>query len=673
MPATSMWPGGLVVSATRIQPAFPMSNPNSPRDRQFAADAMANPALQNFELFKRKPAGNEAATPAISPEPPPTVSPAIVAQANLGPVDDASVSGLAAVTVDAAGKILAVDSGCATMFGWKGTELVGQQLKTLVKDWPDNYLAKFLQKPTRPDATPLSLKVTGRRMDGREFAVTMTRLSWAANATSKLNAGPAPEYWTALFGDLGSAGGFGRRQDSSSGVATGHFEEPAQFKGSVSALRSANEELQKKLEAMAVDAWKKGEMVNKVEKERVELAQKLSTFDAQIEASRSAVEQEANARKELEAKLQAVTAVKVGLESQLQEHARVADEAEKAAAQLRQEINSAKLAADRAEAARQQEVARADGLKVALTNLQHTYDELSARVSVDKHAATEAKRRVEEVESMLRGTSAEVERANAELEKEKAVRSRVEAELRSQLSNAKLAAERGDTQCKQEAARAEGFKQALANLQRGYDELNARLTSEQVTAGESKRRMKELERLLRESSSGSQFDAELRAQLSATKLEHERAQGAYKQELARASRLERELTVVRQELAEMDGKLSSELQPALEWRRRAKELEEMLRESNGELERARAERARLETELRASQNASRRRDDTERRTRSESSPGDLLELERQLRRQVEDRFNSLNTQFTELREELRRTLGPHNPPRYGEFGRDKAA
>ena len=243
------------------------------------------------------------------------------------------------------------------------------------------------------------------------------------------------------------------------------------------------------------------------------------------------------------------------------------------------------------------------------------------------------------------------------------------------MSGAKLAAERSDATCKQEAARAEGFKQALANLQRGYDELNARLTAEQVAGGETKRRMKELERMLRESSSsGSQFDAELRTQLSAARLENERAQNAYKQEAARAGRLERELTVVRQELAEMDGKLSSELQPALEWRRRAKELEDMLRESAGELERARTDRVRLEAEVRSLQNAPRRsRGDTERRTRSESSPTDLLELERQLRRQVEDRFNSLNTQFTELREELRRTLGTSNPPRYGELGRDKAA
>ena len=652
-----------------------LPNSNSPRDRKFAADAMANPALQNFELFKRKPAGSDAVAPAMSEVAAvhqvgkTAVNPALLAE-------EASVSGLAAVTVDAAGKILAVDGGCAAMFGWKSTELVGQHLRTVVKDWPESYQSKFMQKPGRSDAAAVSLRVIARRMDGREFPVTMTRVAWAANATSKMNAGPAPEYWTALFGEVGDVTNSPTRRNDSSGgpLSSGRLEDAAQFKGSVSALRSANEELQKKLEAMAVDAWKKGEIVNKVEKERVELAEKLSTIDAQIEGGRATLEQEVNARSEAERKLREVIAAKANLETQLQEQTRNTEEAEKAAAQLRQEINSVKLNADRAEAARQQEAARADGFKVALTNLQHTYDELNARGSADKHTASDAKRRVEELESMLRGTSAEVERANAELEKEKAVRSRVEAELRSQLSNAKLTAERGEAACKQEAARADGFKQALANLQRGYDELNSRLTSEQVAAGETKRRTKELERLLRESSSGSQLDAELRAQLSAAKMDHERAQGAYKQEVARANRLERELAIVRQELADMDGKLSSELQPALEWRRRAKELEEMLRESNTELERARGERGRLETELRTAQTATRRRGDTERRTRSESGPADLLELERQLRRQVEERFNSLNTQFTELREELRRTLGSHHAPRYGEFGRgDKAA
>src|SRR5687768_11768192 len=249
MPATSMWPRGLVVCATCIQPAFPMSlpNSNSPRDRKFAADAMANPALQNFELFKRKPAGSDAAAPAMAEVAP--VNPVGMTAVNPAPLaEEASPSGLAAVTVDASGKILAVDGGCAAMFGWKSTELVGQHLKTVVKDWPESYQSKFMQKPGRSDAAAVSLRVIARRMDGREFPVTMTRLAWAANATSKMNAGPAPEYWTALFGEVGDVTNSPTRRNDSSGgpLSSGRLEDAAQFKGSVSALRSANEELQKK-------------------------------------------------------------------------------------------------------------------------------------------------------------------------------------------------------------------------------------------------------------------------------------------------------------------------------------------------------------------------------------------------------------------------------------------
>jgi chromosome segregation ATPase len=88
--------------------------------------------------------------------------------------------------------------------------------------------------------------------------------------------------------------------------------------------------LQKKLEAMAVDAWKKGEIVNKVEKERVELAEKLSTIDAQIEGARAALEQEVNARSEAERKMREAIAAKANLETQLQEQTRNTEEAEKA-------------------------------------------------------------------------------------------------------------------------------------------------------------------------------------------------------------------------------------------------------------------------------------------------------------------------------------------------------
>lgn len=671
-----------------------MSQPNQNPGRKAAADALdlMNTTLKDFQPFKRKPSGEPVpqaspahahahipnaaahAHPHMSNAAAPVHAPmAAPAEASHASEEAPAASGIAAVTVDAAGKILAVDNGCTSMFGWKGSELVGQHLKALVKDWPDNYLAKFLQKPGRGESAPLSFRVTGKRMDGREFSVSMTRLNWVANATSKLNAGPAPEYWTALFGELGDITNTpARRQDGGGSGPAARLEDAPHFKGSVSALRSANEELQKKLEAMAVDAWKKGEMVNKIEKDRVELDEKLKATEAELTALRSGIEEEAGA---LESSIQELTAGKAALEAQLAEQTRHADEAQKLSAQLRQEINSAKLAADRAESARQQEIARADGFKVALTNLQHTYDELNVRLSKEKQTASEATRRLEELESMLRGTSSEAERANAELEKEKAVHARVQADLRAQLTAAKLEAERAEASGKQEAARAEGLKQALANVQRASDDLNARLTAEQVTAGQMKRRLKDLEGAMRETSGDAaartHVETELRAQLGAAKLENERAQSAYKQELARASRLERELSIVRQELQELDGKLSTELQPALEWRRRAKELENMLRESTGELERVRADRSRLESELRSRPGGS---NTVMVRRASEpvdsANPSDLIELERQLRRQVEERFNSLNTQFTELREELRRSLSSqkNTPIRSGEFG-----
>src|SRR5687768_4548188 len=246
-----------------VKSLSPMSNPNS--SRKLAVDAaLANPALQGFELFKRKPAGGEppAAAPAVGSEAPMAAPAAAPVSPLTAPLDDTpGVAGVAAVTVDATGKILAVDAGCTAMFGWKGAELVGQHLRTIIKEWPDNHLAKFLQKGGRTDSTPLSLKVTGKRMDGREFTVTMTRLSWAANATSKMSSGPAPEYWTALFGEVvDPSNPASRRHDGAAGggVSGGRFEDAAQFKGSLAALRSANEELQRKLEAMAVDAWKKG-------------------------------------------------------------------------------------------------------------------------------------------------------------------------------------------------------------------------------------------------------------------------------------------------------------------------------------------------------------------------------------------------------------------------------
>src|SRR6185503_17059212 len=167
--------------------------------------------------------------------------------------------------------------------------------------------------------------------------------------------------------------------------------------------------------------------------------------------------------------------------------------------QLREELDQYKLRVQKAEAGRQEDLARADGYKTALTNLQHAYDELNARVGTDKQTAAESKRKVEELESVVRGTTAEAERANAELERLSATRSRlesewkgrIEADFHDQMKATKAAAERAEAAHQQEVSRANRLERDLANARQNYEELNAKLTAERQSLAEAKRGARE--------------------------------------------------------------------------------------------------------------------------------------------------------------------------------------
>src|SRR5215204_4668446 len=229
-----------------------------------------DPALTNFDIFKRKsdqPAARSVQTemrnrPMASPMPP--------------PLERNGKTLVAAVTVDGSGKVVAVDEQCAPMFGWKGQELVGQHLKVLLKEGSESQIASLLKGHIAKDANNqlLSLRITARRMDGRELSASLTRLAWTPEAPVKSRSTSLhlQDCWTAVFREL--AGGEAMmppmlappEESRSAAPAGARMEDVPQFQGSPAALRSANEELQKKLEAMAVDAWKKGEALVKVEK-----------------------------------------------------------------------------------------------------------------------------------------------------------------------------------------------------------------------------------------------------------------------------------------------------------------------------------------------------------------------------------------------------------------------
>jgi PAS domain S-box-containing protein len=584
-----------------------------------------DPSLTNFEFFKRKPAeGAEqpAPTPAAAKAPASKGSQtemrnrALLASMARKAEDSPSTARhvVASVTVDSSGRIVAVDEHCSSMFGWKGQELVGQHLKVLLREGSESQLASLLQIRKGSDAQTqlVSLRVIARRMDGREFAASVTRLAWTPQAPVKTKTTNVNlrDCWTAVFREVASDGSVLASapapmqpidEPRSGALSAARLEDVPQFQGSPAALRSANEELQKKLEAMAVDAWKKGEALVKVEKDLEELTRHMQTRDTELKMARTQLEQELEKRKRFEAQMHQLTAGKAQVDKQLAEHNRGQDEATKLYEQAREQLSQAKLAAERADAARQQEAARAEGFKQALANLQQGYDSLNARVSGDQHGASDARRRVEELESILRGTTAEAERANAELDKRMAER----AEWQDQIRIAKASVERAEAAYKQEVMRADRAERDLVNLRHGYDEVNAKLTAELHASAENKRRVRELETTARESAAElerataqlekrsherNRIGSEWQDQIDTATAAAERAVAALKQEAARATRLERDLTALRERYDEMDGKLAGEQRSASEARRRVKELEIALRDSATELERAVAER-----------------------------------------------------------------------------------
>jgi PAS domain S-box-containing protein len=591
-----------------------------------------DPALTNFDIFKKKAPAPAAPAHANVP----ATAHSFQTETRTRPTPNAMTNPggggknlVAAVTVDSSGKVVAVDEQCTPMFGWKGQELVGQHLKVLLREGSEGQIAALLKGQMSKDANNqlLSLRVIARRMDGREFTASLTRLAWTPEAPvkTKVTSLHLQDCWTAVFREIAAGAEPAPlamapvEEGRGAAPASGRMEDVPQYQGSPAALRSANEELQKKLEAMAVDAWKKGEALAKVEKERDELAQQMQGHEAELKKAQASLEQELERRKRFEAQLHQVTSAKANLDKQAAEQNKGKEEITKLYEQARNELSQAKLTADRAEAARQQEAARAEGFKQALTNLQQNYDSLNSKVGTDYHGLADAKRRVEELESVVRGTTAEAERANAELERRLAERSRQEAEWQDQLRSAKAAAERAEATYKQEVNRADRAERDLANLRHSYEELNAKLTSELHAGAEAKRRVRELENTVRESAADveraniivqkfnaerSRLGSEWQGQVESAKAAAERAEATQKQEAARATRLERELASLQETYDELDSKFAAEQRSAGEARRRLKEAETLLRDNTAELERILAEREKpgrsaIESDLRA--------------------------------------------------------------------------
>src|SRR6266567_2546509 len=257
----------------------------------------------------------------------------------------------------------------------------------------------------------------------------------------------------------------------------------------------------------SADAAVHREALARSQKEHDELVGRISSHDLELSRARTALERELQARKQLQQTLAQLTRAKTELEKQLAEQRRSQEELEKSSGQLRDQLNEAKAAADRAEAAFRQEGGRANRFEEDLANLRKGYDELNGKLAAEQQAAAESRRRSEELENRLRENATELERVKAELAKHAEERGRLESEWREQLDTANALTKKMETAWLEEAGRNKAFEERLRILSRSLkleqaertkrfevevaglgqerDELNGKLLAEQQAAAES--------------------------------------------------------------------------------------------------------------------------------------------------------------------------------------------
>ena len=288
-------------------------------------------------------------------------------------------------------------------------------------------------------------------------------------------------------------------------------------------------------------------------------------------------------------------------------------------AELRQQLEAARTAAQNAQNAISEETAVFSRSRDKLLALQHEHDDLRARFSAEQQTSASYKRRAENLEEQLRDVTAQFTRAKGELELRANERSVREGDLVKQLAAAKSAAERAEALNKEEASRVFRLETELNALRQSRTELTDKLHAEQRVRTEAAR---ELERLkseahqqklelasgIREQLQAAQAAAvrakeelqtvrrakdELAARVSAAEETADCASNAYKREISRAEKLEKELISLRKARTQLTERLKGEQDEAEKFKRRVKDLAEDLERAKSELESEMASRKRL--------------------------------------------------------------------------------
>jgi PAS domain S-box-containing protein len=538
------------------QPPASTPPPQTPSAPSLAAPTSAGPEVAEADKKREAPATpGQSAPPAFTLAHP---------QGSSRPI-------VGVFTVDAVGKIVSADGAAASMFGWQAPDLVGKGLKVLVRDGSEAELAKIIQQAGDSPQQLISVQVTARRKDSSEFAASITRLAWSSDTITLSKMGGSQYTWTAVFRDLSIATAghtvmLSRALVSSDapGAAASPtpLDELAESRETQEMLRGANRALQKQLEVMSAKVAASAEAVHNAEEHRDALKSRVETLERDFARARAAFEQKAKGGRSSDTQMQHLLTEKFELEQQLEEHRRAHQQAQR----ISTELTEAKAAAQRAEATCKQEVARARALEEEIGRLRQSQDGLIAQ----------SRQASNDLEGRLRDT-------HAELDRMRAAQTQRESELRAQLA----AAQQTGASLKEKADQCGRLENELSTLQRVHQELSGNFTDEQRTSVESRRRVEELERRLRESAAELESikDQRERAEKGRSTLETSlhtelsEAKTAAEQADERSQQLADELATLRHERDELSARFAAEGQATAEIQRRNQELETQLREA----------------------------------------------------------------------------------------------
>src|SRR6266700_1514765 len=402
------------------------------------------------------------------------------------------------------------------------------------------------------------------------------------------------------------------------------------------------EALTKKLEA----AWLEADARNKrFEQELAGLRQVRDDLNGKLTAEQKAAAESKRRVDDLESRLRENTAE---LERIKTDRDKTAEQQASLESQLRGQLDTAKAAAERADAALRQQAAQCRQVEHDLVSLRQARDELNGKLTAEQQAAVQSRQRGEELENRLRESAAELERFKAERDHHAAEQACLELQLRGQLDAAKAAAGRAEAALEEEAARYGGleerlrsfgkrmrqeeaqrnqrFEEELVALRQTRGDLSGKLAAEQQETAESRRRTEELEQRLGQNAGELErvkaelheqaeeragLESDWREQLEEANALTKKLETAWVEEAGRNKGFEERLRILgnslkleqvertkrfdqegaeyRQASDELQSKLTAEHQAAAESRRRAEELESRLRDRGAEVERVKAE------------------------------------------------------------------------------------